>query len=140
MEFTSLSNMIIFGIGIFLITFEIFVPNFVIIWFGVASIIVSFIGSIYKFQSFLEQFALISIIALILLITLRKKVKSFILASSEKRVSDDFLKEGGVGVVEDGNTISFKGTLWRHNLDTKLKKGTKVEILYIKDNIAYLKE
>lgn len=140
MEFPPISNMIIFGIGIFLIAFEIFIPNFVIIWFGVASLIVGTIGIVFEFQNSLHQFALISIIGLILLIVLKEKVKSYILKSSEKKVSDDFLKEGGIGIVEDENTINFKGTIWRHNLNKKLTKGSKVEILYIKDNIAYLME
>lgn len=140
MEFPSLSNNIIFGIGIFLIAFEIFIPNFVIIWFGIASLIVGLIGLIFEFQNSLHQFALISIIGLILLISLRKRVKSSLLTSSDKKVNDDFLKEGGVGITESEEMINFRGTLWRHNSDKKLKRGERVEILYIKDNIAYLKE
>lgn|GEM_PF-3378655 len=139
MSFEPILSEILIGVGIFLITMEIFMPNFVIIWFGISSIVIGLVGFLFTFENGLHQIALISIIGLALLLFFREKIKTH-LNSKKSKVNDDFLKEEGFGIVSDNNMIAFRGTLWHHNLNQELKKETKVKILSVKDNIVILDE
>ena len=65
---------ILLAIGIALIAFEALIASFILIWFGVGFVVIAIVSSMYMFSDGIWQIAAASIISLLLLFLLRKKV------------------------------------------------------------------
>ena len=98
---------ILLAIGVALITFEAVIVSFVLVWFGVGFVLTAFISYIYVFDDGIWQIATASLISLILLLLLRKKVlESFL--KSKKDISDNFLDEKGIGEIKNSKVLLTK--------------------------------
>ena len=104
---STIDPYILLGIGVALIAFEAIIASFILIWFGIGFIITALISSVYAFSDGIWQIAVASIISLILLLLLRKKVlESFL--ESKKNISDNFFDEKGVGQIKNSKVFKFQ--------------------------------
>lgn len=120
------------AIGIVLIGLEAFVFSFFLFPLGLGFLIVSLV-ELYalRFDSFYTQIATVFVIALVLVLLLRKKFIEMLGRSS--RNTEEHVHQGGIGIV-DGTQIKFEGTYW--NTDSELgsfKDGDKVEVEIVKN-------
>ncbi|OCL82789.1 NfeD family protein [Arcobacter porcinus] len=131
---------ILFAIGLTLITLEIFLFSFVVVWFGLGFLLISFLNYIYPIDSVIWQLCLVALFSIIFLILFRKKLlKRF--SKSQKEIRDDFLNDSGYAEIKSGK-IFFKGTFWEFDksIDTEnFKNGEKVFVEYTKNNTAFIK-
>jgi membrane protein implicated in regulation of membrane protease activity len=109
--------------GILLISLEVFLFSFFIIWFGFASTIVGVASIYYQFNSGTEQLGVISVIALLLFFILSKPLKEKLMKPKES-LSDD-KKE--FGTFKNGR-ILYQGTFWSYSSKDELVEGDEVEI------------
>jgi membrane protein implicated in regulation of membrane protease activity len=132
---------ILLAIGVALIAFEAVIVSFVLVWFGVGFVLTAFISYVYVFDDGIWQIATASIISLILLLLLRKKVlESFL--KSKKDISDDFLNEKGIGKIKNSKVL-YKATYW--DIDSKIDEkefveGEKVVVLKTHKNQATIEK
>ena len=132
---------ILLAIGVALITFEAVIVSFVLVWFGVGFVLTALISYIYIFGDGIWQIATASLISLILLLLLRKKVlESFL--KSKKDISDDFLNEKGIGEIKNSK-VFYKATYW--DIDSKIDEkefveGEKVVVLKTHKNQATIEK
>ena len=132
---------ILLAIGVALITFEAVIVSFVLVWFGVGFVLTAFISYIYVFDDGIWQIATASLISLILLLLLRKKVlESFL--KSKKDISDNFLDEKGIGEIKNSKVL-YKATYW--DIDSKIDEkefveGEKVLVLKTHKNHATIEK
>ena len=132
---------ILLAIGIALIAFEAVIASFILIWFGVGFVVVAIISSLYILSDGIWQIAAASIISLLLLFLLRKKVLEKFL-NSRKDISDDFLNEKGIGEISNSKD-SYKATYWDidSNIDEKeFVEGEKVVVLKTHKNTAIIEK
>ncbi|QKF59310.1 NfeD family protein [Aliarcobacter lanthieri] len=132
---------ILFAMAIILITLEIFLYSFVVIWFALGFVIVGFISLFYHFESAIWQLAIVSIISLIFLFLYRKKLL-IRFAKSQRVVKDNFFDEKGIGEIKNSK-VFYKGTFWE--IDSSLNENDfiereKVEVLKISNNQALIKK
>ncbi len=128
------------AIALVLITLEVFIYSFVVFWFGLGFLIVSFVEFIYPMNDVILQLCFVVIFSFLFLILFRKKFLNKF-SKGQKIIKDDFLNDSGYGEVKNGK-IFFKGTFWEFegNLDEKeFKDGEKVFVEKTKNNIAYIK-
>ena len=132
---------ILLAIGVALIAFEAIIASFILIWFGVGFVITAAISYIYVFSDGIWQIAVASIISLILLLLLRKKVlESFL--ESKRNISDNFFDEKGIGEIKNSK-VFYKATYW--DIDSKLdekefNEGEKVVVLKTHKNSATIEK
>ena len=132
---------ILLAIGIALIAFEALIASFILIWFGVGFVVIAIISSMYMFSDGIWQIAAASIISLLLLFLLRKKVLEKFL-NSRKDISDDFLNEKGIGEIRNSK-VFYKATYWDidSNIDEKeFVEGEKVVVLKTHKNTAIIEK
>ena len=132
---------ILLAIGIALIAFEAVIASFILIWFGVGFVLTAIISSMYMFSDGIWQIAAASIISLLLLFLLRKKVLEKFL-NSRKDISDDFLNEKGIGEIRNSK-VFYKATYWDidSNIDEKeFVEGEKVVVLKTRKNQATIEK
>ena len=132
---------ILLAIGIALIAFEAVIASFILIWFGVGFVVIAIISSLYMFSDGIWQIAAASIISLLLLFLLRKKVLEKFL-NSRKDISDDFLNEKGIGEIRNSK-VFYKATYWDidSNIDEKeFVEGEKVVVLKTHKNTAIIEK
>ena len=132
---------ILLAIGIALIAFEAVIASFILIWFGVGFVVIAIISSLYMFSDGIWQIAAASIISLLLLFLLRKKVLEKFL-NSRKDISDDFLNEKGVGEIRNSK-VFYKATYWDidSSIDEKeFVEGEKVVVLKTHKNTATIEK
>lgn len=131
----------LFALGVVLIALEVFVASFVVIWFGLGFLLVSFVELVFPINDIVWQICFVAILSLIFLFLFRKKVlKRF--SKAQKEIKDDFLNESGYGEVKNGK-IFYKGTFWEFegDLDEKeFQNGEKIFVEKTKNNIAYIKK
>jgi membrane protein implicated in regulation of membrane protease activity len=132
---------ILLAIGIALIAFEAVIASFILIWFGVGFVVIAIISSMYMFSDGIWQIAAASIISLLLLFLLRKKVLEKFL-NSRKDISDDFLNEKGIGEIRNSK-VFYKATYW--DIDSKIDEkefveGEKVVVLKTHKNTATIEK
>ena len=138
---STIDPYILLGIGVALIAFEAIIASFILIWFGIGFIITALISSVYAFSDGIWQIAVASIISLILLLLLRKKVlESFL--ESKKNISDNFFDEKGVGQIKNSK-VFYKATYW--DIDSKIDEkefieGEKVMVLKTHKNKATIEK
>ena len=132
---------ILLAIGIALIAFEALIASFILIWFGVRFVVIAIVSSMYMFSDGIWQIAAASIISLLLLFLLRKKVLEKFL-NSRKNISDDFLNEKGIGEIRNSK-VFYKATYWDidSNIDEKeFVEGEKVVVLKTHKNTAIIEK
>ena len=132
---------ILLAIGIALIAFEALIASFILIWFGVGFVVIAIVSSVYMFSDGIWQIAAASIISLLLLFLLRKKVLEKFL-NSRKNISDDFLNEKGIGEIRNSK-VFYKATYWDidSNIDEKeFVEGEKVVVLKTHKNTAIIEK
>ena len=132
---------ILLAIGIALIAFEALIASFILIWFGVGFVVIAIVSSVYMFSDGIWQIAAASIISLLLLFLLRKKVLEKFL-NSRKDISDDFLNEKGIGEIRNSK-VFYKATYWDidSNIDEKeFVEGEKVVVLKTHKNTAIIEK
>ena len=132
---------ILLAIGIALIAFEALIASFILIWFGVGFVVIAIVSSMYMFSDGIWQIAAASIISLLLLFLLRKKVLEKFL-NSRKDISDDFLNEKGIGEIRNSK-VFYKATYWDidSNIDEKeFVEGEKVVVLKTHKNTATIEK
>ena len=132
---------ILLAIGIALIAFEALIASFILIWFGVGFVVIAIVSSVYMFSDGIWQIAAASIISLLLLFLLRKKVLEKFL-NSRKNISDDFLNEKGIGEIRNSK-VFYKATNWDidSNIDEKeFVEGEKVVVLKTHKNTAIIEK
>ncbi len=118
---------ILLGIGIALITLEIFMFSFYLMWLGFGFLFIGTISYFYHFNSGLIQIALSSVLGVALLIIFKDKFKKYIFKNTPKS-KDEFLDEAGEGVIKEGK-VFYKGTFWEVEDDSLLpQEGKKVKI------------
>ena len=132
---------ILLAIGIALIAFEALIASFILIWFGVGFVVIAIVSSVYMFSDGIWQIAAASIISLLLLFLLRKKVLEKFL-NSRKDISDDFLNEKGIGEIKNSK-VFYKATYW--DIDSKIDEkefveGEKVVVLKTHKNQATIEK
>ena len=132
---------ILLAIGIALIAFEAIIASFILIWFGVGFVITAAISYIYVFSDGIWQIAIASIISLLLLMLLRKRVlESFL--ESKRNISDNFFDEKGIGEIKNSK-VFYKATYW--DIDSKIDEkefieGEKVVVLKTHKNSATIEK
>ncbi len=137
-EFAPFSAYALLGIGLVLVGLEMALGSFYILWFGIGFCVVSAVEFFYPFANGLHQVALASLIAFVLLVALKQRLKNF-LSKNEKEIKDDFLNEAGVGIMKHG-MVEFKGTMWEVGTEfKKLEDGVEVEVLKAEKNKATIK-
>jgi len=154
MEITPILSIIapmyLIAIGVLLIALEALFYSFILIWFGIAFILVGLLTSIdisttdgissSIYTDGLWQLASVGIIALILLLLLRSRVLNRFLKPSKHQHNDDFLNTSGIGEIHEGR-VYFKGTYWEyHNKDTNFKDGESVQVISTQGNTAIIEK
>lgn len=114
---------ILLAIGVFLIAFEAIVSSFILIWFGIGFVLTAFISYAYTYEDGIWQIATATLISLILIFLLRKKMLEKFL-SSQKEIKEDFFNEKGIGQIRNGK-VFFKGTYW--DIDSELNDDAFLE-------------
>ena len=104
-------------------------------------IIVAVISYFVVFSGAVWQLATVSLISIILILVLRKKVVEIFL-KSKVEVSDDYLNEKGIGEIKNSK-VFYKGTYW--DIDSQLDEkefieGEKVEVLKTFKNSATIQK
>lgn len=131
----------LFAIGFVIITLEVFIYSFVVVWFGIGFLIVALSSLFFPIDSLIWQLAMVSVISLLFLVLFRKKLLAKF-SKPERQMSDNFFDEKGFGEIKNGK-VFFKGTYWEFdsNIDeTEFEDGEKVIVLKIKDNQASIKK
>jgi membrane protein implicated in regulation of membrane protease activity len=132
---------ILLAIGVALIAFEAVITSFILIWFGIGFVITAMVSYVYPFSDGIWQIATASIISLLLLFLLRKKLlESFL--KSKRNISDNFLDEKGIGEIRNSK-VFYKATYW--DIDSKLDEkefveGEKVIVLKTHKNHATIEK
>ncbi len=132
---------ILLAIGVALIAFEAVIASFILIWFGIGFVVTAGISYFYPFSDGIWQVATASIISLLLIFLLRKKVlESFL--KSKKDISDNFFDEKGIGEIKNSKVL-YKATYW--DIDSKLDEkefveGEKVIVLKTHKNHATIEK
>lgn len=132
---------ILLAIGVALVALEALIASFILIWFGISFIIVAVISYFVVFSGAVWQLATVSLISIILILVLRKKVVEIFL-KSKVEVSDDYLNEKGIGKIKNSK-VFYKGTYW--DIDSQLDEkefieGEKVEVLKTFKNKATIEK
>lgn len=95
---------ILLAIGVALVALEALIASFILIWFGISFIIVAVISYFVVFSGAVWQLATVSLISIILILVLRKKVVEIFL-KSKVEVSDDYLNEKGIGEIKNSKVF-----------------------------------
>ncbi|WP_198304513.1 NfeD family protein [Arcobacter vandammei] len=127
----------LFALGVVLIALEVFVASFVVIWFGLGFLLVSFVELVFPINDIVWQICFVAILSLIFLFLFRKKLLVKF-SKSQREVKDNFFNEKGVGEIKNSK-VFYKATYWE--IDSKLDEkefveGEKVEVLKIHGNFA----
>ena len=143
MELVTLSGgiapLVLLAAGIVLIALESILFSFILLWIGVAFIIVSGITYAYIDIDLKWQISIISIVSLILLFALRSKFLKIFLKAKGKEHEDNFLSESGYGVIKN-QKVYYKATYWDINPadENSYEDEQKVFVQKTEKNIAYI--
>lgn len=131
------SGWILVAIGLGLVTLEIVTMTFVILYFGIASILTGILTLAGIFPAGEYQLLSISVLAFIAFLINKKKKDAFM---NPEKLEIDTFKTGDVGTViisNDKYRVQYKGTTWPiEHLPANVQEGDKVTVLDIKDNKA----
>lgn len=131
--------MALMGIGIALIAVESFIFSFFVFWFGIGFVLVGILSIFVEFNDGAWQLASVSVIAMILLITLRAKIiDKFLNAKDNQKTIQDFLNESGFGVIKE-NKVYYKATYWNIEHDEKVTYEDGEEVYVIGTHKGFAK-
>jgi len=141
LAFSGLSPTILVTIGIILIALESLTFSFVVLWFGVAFIIVGGISYLDPSLDLRWQLSLMALISMTLLSVLRTRAMKMMMKTQGKENNDNFLNSPGYGVIKDGK-VYYKATYWDIEPGNKesLSEGDEVYVEKTQNNIAYIKQ
>ncbi len=133
--------------GVLLIVIELFLPHFVVIFFGVAAILVAILQWIGLLHDFTTSLAVWFILSVVFLITLRRLLKRFLPSESSYGITDEDTDAAGETVevlspvgTETQGRIRFRGTSWPAICKERaLEPGEKAKLLY-RDNLVWIVE
>ncbi|MEM9160971.1 MAG: NfeD family protein [Verrucomicrobiota bacterium] len=123
--------------GILLILAEFMIPGLVVVFFGVAALLVSLIAYLGWVDAFSAQLLLFVILSLTLLFSLRWLVKGWFVGDSEKASESDSLSDyvGNEAIClsdfsarEPYGKVEYKGAVWKAKCDSELSKGSRAVI------------
>lgn len=134
-----ISTTYLFAFGLLLIALEMISFTFVLFWFGVGFMVVALLTYFNLFDDGLWQIGVASIIAILLLFTLRAKAMKLFLATKGHKHKDNFLDEVGEGVIKD-NKVYYKATFWDIDSSEKFLEGEKVKVLSAHKNKAKIEK
>ena len=129
-----------FVCGLVLILSEFFLPGIILVFFGLAAVVVSILTWAGLLSSFTGQLVVFAVLSLVLLFGLRKFFKDWFVGRSEDVVHgegeidrDEFrgrevqvvesIAAGGYGKVE------LKGANWKATSEEDLQEGTLAEVV-----------
>ena len=132
---------VLLAIGVVLIALEAVVTSFILIWFGLAFILTAIISNFYNYTDGIWQLATVSLISVVLLFFLRKKILDKFL-NSKVKISDSFFNEKGIGKIKN-KKVFYKGTYWEIDSDLddeEFKEEEKVIVLKTNKNFATIQK
>lgn len=134
-----ITPMALMGVGIALIAVESFIFSFFVFWFGIGFVLVGILSIFVEFNDGAWQLASVSVIAMILLITLRAKIlDKFLNAKNDQKTIQDFLNESGFGVIKE-NKVYYKATYWNIEHDEKVAYEDGEEVYVIGTHKGFAK-
>jgi len=136
-----------FIVGVLLIVIELFLPHFVVIFFGAAAILVAVLQWIGLLDSFTASLVVWFVLSVFFLLTLRRALKRWLPSESSFQTTDEDADAVGqlvevvsaVGAETQGR-IRFRGTSWPAICrERTLEPGEKAKLLY-RDNLVWIVE
>ncbi|NLY04043.1 MAG: NfeD family protein [Campylobacter sp.] len=121
-----ISSLVMSVIGVALILLELLLANFVFIFFGCSFVVVGLINLLFEF-SWEWQLISTSVLSLILIFTLRKRLKGAF-HKDNNLLNENFLDGEGIGQIKEG-MVYYKGTFWKSDDIKGLKDGDNVVVL-----------
>ncbi len=137
--FGAISPLILIAIGIVLIALEILTFTFILLWFGIAFVIVGLLSYLIPFSDGIYQVGMLSIISILLLFTLRTKSLEIFMKAKNKDHNDDFLNQSGIGIIRDGK-VYFKATYWNIVSNDKFEENENVTVISTEGSNANIKK
>jgi inner membrane protein len=133
----------ILGLGLFLL--ELFMPGFIIFFFGMGAWITALVCLIGN-PGINVQIIIFAVSSGLLLVALRRIIQKKFLNSKSSRsdsVEDEFTGKEGLAKVDFGGIkhgkIEFKGTTWTAESSSEIKEGQRV-IIIEKDSFKLIVE
>lgn len=123
--------LILIGVGILIISSEAIIASFILIWFGLGSVIIGVVSYFYGYEDGIWQIAHASIISVFLLLVLRGKLTKKLLNSKDSAPDENFLNTKGTGTIKNGK-LYYKSIFWtieNTEILKDLKDGETVDIL-----------
>ena len=125
-------------IGVALIVLEVLlVPFFVLLWFGIAAIVVGLVHAVWPFPGGEYQLITIGIVGVVLLLVFRKR---FMAGRPTRKDDMETFRPGGIGKLrqyEGEWMVFYNGTWWKvMNVQPDFKDGSPVRVVRIDHNLA----
>ena len=125
-----MSAWIFIALGIIFIIAEVLFMDFTLIFFGIGFLSVGIL-SFFVNLSWQIQLLLAAVLSIVLLVMLKKRIKTAFFKSKEK-LEDNFLDESGVGEIKNG-MVYYKSTFWKSDEIANLNEGDKVKVKGVKN-------
>ena len=125
-----MSAWIFIALGIIFIIAEVLFMDFTLIFFGIGFLSVGILSFFVGF-SWQIQLLLAAVLSIVLLVMLKKRIKTAFFKSKEK-LEDNFLDESGVGEIKNG-MVYYKSTFWKSDEISNLADGEKVRVKGVKN-------
>ena len=138
---STIAPLILIGAGIILIAIEALIYSFIFIWFGISLIIIGIVSFYYMFDNGIWQLASASLIAIMLLLTLRTTLMSKFLKSKDNAPKEDFLNAAGKGMIQNGK-VYYKATYWDidSDLNETFQEDEQIEVVSASKGVAKIKK
>ena len=125
-----MSAWIFIALGVGFVIAEVLFMDFTLIFFGLGFLIVGIL-SFFVNLSWQIQLLLAATLSILLLVMLKKRIKTAFFKSKEK-LEDNFLDESGVGEIKNG-MVYYKSTFWKSDKIANLADGQKVRVKGVKN-------
>lgn len=131
---------LLIALGLFLCMAEVFVPGFIVIWFGIGALIIG-VSNLLTFKSadMIDLLAASSAVGLALLFALRNRILKA-QEQNEVKINNNFLEESGDGVYRDG-VVEFKGTFLKAKAQESgaiFENNEVVCVVSVENNVALI--
>ncbi|GAB6035341.1 NfeD family protein [Galenea microaerophila] len=143
----AFANWQILTLGVILITLEVTLLNFfILLWFGIAALIIGAIGFFYPFTHGEYQLLAIAILGTLLLLAFRKKLLE---SQRREQLPLETFEAGETGTVVQHKDefkdpiwmIEYHGSWWRiANPSDHLKVGQIVKVKKVENNQVWIEE
>ena len=125
-----MSAWIFIALGIIFIIAEVLFMDFTLIFFGIGFLSVGIL-SFFVNLSWQIQLLLAAVLSIVLLVMLKKRIKTAFFKPKEK-LEDNFLDENGIGEIKNG-MVYYKSTFWKSDEIANLADGQKVRVRGVKN-------